>query len=113
MILETNEDDYARLLLGKAPRDLRLADTDIAPPEVLAMLFDLARRVGADFSPPPPGLSWSKASRWDYARSPNRPAEGSSRSATASRPAGKDEAAPRAPSPRLWPGPKPIRGWRR
>lgn len=51
MILETNEDDYARLLLGKAPRDLRLADTDIAPTEVLAMLFDLARRVGADFSP--------------------------------------------------------------
>jgi RimJ/RimL family protein N-acetyltransferase len=51
MILETHEDDYARLLLGQAPRDLRLADTPIAPPEVLAMLVDLARRVGADFSP--------------------------------------------------------------
>ena len=51
MILETHEDDYARLLLGQAPRDLRLADTSIAPPEVLAMLVDLARRVGVDFSP--------------------------------------------------------------
>jgi RimJ/RimL family protein N-acetyltransferase len=51
MILKTHEDDYARLLLGQAPRDLRLADTPIAPPEVLAMLVDLVRRVGADFSP--------------------------------------------------------------
>lgn len=51
MILETHEDDYARLSLGQAPRDLRLADTPIAPPEVLAMLVDLARRVGAHFSP--------------------------------------------------------------
>jgi RimJ/RimL family protein N-acetyltransferase len=51
MILETHEDDYARLSRGQAPRDLRLADTPIAPPEVLTMLADLARRVGADFSP--------------------------------------------------------------
>jgi RimJ/RimL family protein N-acetyltransferase len=51
MILEIHEDDYARLLLGQAPRDLRMADTPIAPPEVLAMLVDLARRVEVDFSP--------------------------------------------------------------
>ncbi len=51
MILETNEDDHHRLMRGQAPRDLRLADTPIAPPEVLEMLFDLARRIGVDFSP--------------------------------------------------------------
>lgn len=51
MILETNGNDYAQLLLGQAPRDLRPADTDIAPPEVLSMLVDLARRVEIHFSP--------------------------------------------------------------
>lgn len=51
MILETNGADYAALLLGRAPRNFTLADTDIAPPEILRMLADLAARISEDFSP--------------------------------------------------------------
>lgn len=51
MILETTKDDYARLILGQAPRQLELADTPIAPTEILEMLAGVAVRVWADFSP--------------------------------------------------------------
>jgi RimJ/RimL family protein N-acetyltransferase len=51
MIIETNAADYAALLDNRAPRGLALADTPIAPPEILAMLAGLAERVGADFAP--------------------------------------------------------------
>lgn len=51
MILETTKDDYARLILGRAPRDLELADTPIAPPEILEMLAGVAAGVWAVLSP--------------------------------------------------------------
>lgn len=51
MILETTKDDYARLIQGYAPRNLNLADTPIAPPEILQMLSGVADRVWAIFSP--------------------------------------------------------------
>lgn len=51
MILETTQDDYTRLILGQAPRHLNLADTPIAPPEILEMLAGVAANVWATFSP--------------------------------------------------------------
>ncbi|WP_025560922.1 GNAT family N-acetyltransferase [Sphingomonas sp. UNC305MFCol5.2] len=51
MIIETNAADYAALLNERAPRGLALADTLIAPPEILQMLAGLAERIGADFAP--------------------------------------------------------------
>lgn len=51
MIVETNSEDYASLLLGRAPRNYALADTPIASPEILQMLADLAARIAEDFSP--------------------------------------------------------------
>lgn len=51
MIIETIAADYAALLNNRAPRGLALADTPIAPPEILEMLADLAERVGAGFAP--------------------------------------------------------------
>ncbi|NYT41850.1 GNAT family N-acetyltransferase [Sphingomonas sp. R-74633] len=51
MIVETNGADYAALLLGHAPRHFTLADTAIAPAEILRMLADLAARISADFTP--------------------------------------------------------------
>jgi len=51
MIVETTREDYASLLLGRAPRNFTLADTPIAPPEVLQMLADVASRVSDTFSP--------------------------------------------------------------
>ncbi|WP_353227944.1 GNAT family N-acetyltransferase [Novosphingobium sp.] len=51
MIVETTGEDYAALLSGCAPRTFELADTPIAPIEVLQMLADLAVRVSASFSP--------------------------------------------------------------
>lgn len=51
MIVETNGADYAALLLGRAPRNFALADTDIAPPGILQMLADLAARIREDFTP--------------------------------------------------------------
>ncbi|HVJ00848.1 MAG TPA: GNAT family protein [Sphingomonas sp.] len=50
MIVETVGEDYVSLLLGRAPRHFALADTPIAPPEVLQMLADLAARIGETFS---------------------------------------------------------------
>jgi len=51
MIVETTREDYASLLLGRAPRNFTLPDTPIAPPEVLQMLADVASRVSETFSP--------------------------------------------------------------
>lgn len=51
MILETTEQDYATLIAGRAPRDLRLADTPIASSDVLDMLDDVAAEVRQTFSP--------------------------------------------------------------
>ncbi|HWW57200.1 MAG TPA: hypothetical protein VN047_09950 [Sphingopyxis sp.] len=42
MILETTIDDYAALIAGRAPRDLALADTPIAPAGILQMLAEVA-----------------------------------------------------------------------
>ena len=51
MILETTEQDYATLIAGRAPRDLRLADTPIASSDILDMLDDVAAEVRETFSP--------------------------------------------------------------
>ena len=51
MILETTEEDYSCLIQGRAPREFRLADTPVAPPEVMEMLADVATRVRALFAP--------------------------------------------------------------
>lgn len=54
MIIETTAADYAALLANLGPRGLALADTPIAPPEILRMLADVATHVGAAF----PLASW-------------------------------------------------------
>jgi RimJ/RimL family protein N-acetyltransferase len=51
MIIETSRDDFAALLLGRAPGALRLADTPVASHEVLQMLSGLAEQIGEAFSP--------------------------------------------------------------
>lgn len=51
MIVETTREDYASLCRGAPPRHYDMADTPIAPPEVLHMLADVAARVRETFSP--------------------------------------------------------------
>ncbi|NIJ19421.1 RimJ/RimL family protein N-acetyltransferase [Sphingomonas naasensis] len=51
MIIETTAADYAALLANLGPRGHALADSPIAPPEILMMLADVAARIAADFSP--------------------------------------------------------------
>lgn len=51
MILATTEQDYAALIEGRAPRDLRFADTPIASSDILDMLDDVAAEVRETFSP--------------------------------------------------------------
>jgi len=51
MIVETTGEDYTLLLRGDAPRAFKLADTPLAPPEVLQMLADVASNVRATFLP--------------------------------------------------------------
>lgn len=51
MIIETDAADYAALLAELAPRGLKLADSPIAPPDILEMLAALAVRVQAGFTP--------------------------------------------------------------
>jgi RimJ/RimL family protein N-acetyltransferase len=51
MIVQTTREDYTSLLLGRAPRMFNLADTPIAPAEVLQMLADVAGRVRETFAP--------------------------------------------------------------
>src|SRR3546814_9759004 len=45
MIIETTEDDYAAMLRGAGPRGLLWLDPPVAPPEILAMLADVAAGV--------------------------------------------------------------------
>ncbi|MBS1184073.1 MAG: family N-acetyltransferase [Proteobacteria bacterium] len=51
MIIETTGEDYVSLISGRAPGQLRLADTPIAPVEILAMLADVAAEVRKTVSP--------------------------------------------------------------
>jgi len=51
MIIETTAEDHSALTDGRAPRRCRLPDTPIAPPEILAMLADVAANVRATFTP--------------------------------------------------------------
>ena len=51
MIIETTAEDHSALMNGCAPSGLRLSDTPIAPPEVLAMLADVAASVRESFTP--------------------------------------------------------------
>ena len=50
MLIEATASDFAALIEGRRPRNLRLV-ADIAPPEVLAMLGDLAATIRASFAP--------------------------------------------------------------
>lgn len=54
MILETSSDDYDALRAGNAPRHFRLADTEIAPAEIIKMLSDVADNIRRTFTP----VSW-------------------------------------------------------
>ncbi len=51
MLIEATHDDFAALLRGEAPGLYRLCDSPLAPPEVLAMLGELADRIRPIFSP--------------------------------------------------------------
>lgn len=51
MLIEAKPDDFAALLRGEAPAPYRLADSPVAPPEMLDMLAQLADRIRAVFSP--------------------------------------------------------------
>ena len=51
MIVETTSEDYTSLLLGRAPRHFKLADTPIASTAVFHMLANIAAQVRESFSP--------------------------------------------------------------
>ena len=51
MLIEAKTEDFAALLRGEAPAPYRLCDSPPAPPEVLAMLAQLADHVRSVFSP--------------------------------------------------------------
>ena len=51
MLIEAKTEDFAALLRGEAPAPYRLCDSPVAPPEVLAMLAELADRIRAVFAP--------------------------------------------------------------
>ena len=51
MIVEMTREDYASLLSGHGPRSFTLADTPVAPIEILRMLADLDARLVETFSP--------------------------------------------------------------
>lgn len=51
MLIEAKTQDFAALLRGEAPAPYRLCDSAVAPPEVLAMLAQLADRIRLVFSP--------------------------------------------------------------
>lgn len=50
MLIEATASDFAALIAGRGPRNLRLID-DIAPPEVLTMLGELADAIRMEFAP--------------------------------------------------------------
>ena len=51
MLIEAKTQDFAALLRGEAPIPYRLADSAVAPPEVLAMLAQLADQIRMAFNP--------------------------------------------------------------
>jgi len=51
MIVESTAADYAALLTNCAPRGYQLADSAIAPPEVIEMLANVAATVREHFTP--------------------------------------------------------------
>lgn len=51
MLIEANTQDFAALLRGEAPAPYHLCDSPLAPPEVLAMLAQLADGIRLTFSP--------------------------------------------------------------
>jgi len=51
MLIEAKTQDFAALVRGEAPAPYRLADSPVAPPEMLAMLAQLAEHIAAVFSP--------------------------------------------------------------
>jgi len=51
MLIEATSQDFAALLRGGASAPYRLCDSPLAPPEVLAMLAQLADRIRPIFSP--------------------------------------------------------------
>jgi RimJ/RimL family protein N-acetyltransferase len=51
MLIEAKTQDFAALLRGEAPNPYRLCDSPLGPPEVLAMLAQLADTIGETFRP--------------------------------------------------------------
>lgn len=51
MLIEAEAEDFAALLRGEAPAPYRLCDSPLAPPEVLAMLAQLAEGIRLLFAP--------------------------------------------------------------
>lgn len=51
MIIETTAEDHSAITAGRAPRNLRLSDAAIAPPEVLSMLERVAASIRPNFTP--------------------------------------------------------------
>ncbi len=51
MDLEASDRDFAALIAGQGPRNLKLPDGNIERPEILAMLRDLANSIRPDFVP--------------------------------------------------------------
>jgi RimJ/RimL family protein N-acetyltransferase len=51
MLIEAKTQDFAALLRGEAPAPYRLCDSPLAPPDVLAMLAQLAEQIGLTFRP--------------------------------------------------------------
>jgi RimJ/RimL family protein N-acetyltransferase len=51
MLIEATSQNFAALLRGEVPAPLRLCDSPLAPPEVLAMLKQLADHIRVVFSP--------------------------------------------------------------
>jgi RimJ/RimL family protein N-acetyltransferase len=51
MLIEAKTQDFAALLRGEAPAPYRLCDSPLGPPEVLAMLAQLADGIRLVFSP--------------------------------------------------------------
>ncbi|MCC5980110.1 MAG: GNAT family N-acetyltransferase [Oceanicaulis sp.] len=51
MIVETTHEDYTSLCLNRAPGTYRLADSPIAPAQVLELLASIAAEVRQTFSP--------------------------------------------------------------
>lgn len=51
MLIEADDADFAYLIENRPPRSLQLADSEIAPREVLRMLRDLANAIRPQFAP--------------------------------------------------------------